>query len=287
MRATRFSAADLGNADLSNANLSGADLGAANLIATNLSGAIFADVDLTNTIYEPLTAPAKGGLGNIEGILTIRFRDTKWNLFQQTVPVDFISNADVSGLVLLRNALKDVGLREREREATFVIERQRTRDAPRIEQWSRRVAFDWTSGYGLYPARPLWIMGGFFGLCSLIYMLHLARRGTSGLKIFRVWPEGRIEGNAYTPVAAEKAEVEPLQVWGWAIVGYGLYFSLLSTFHFGWRDLNVGSWIARIQPRQYALRATGSMRVVSGVQSLLSIYLVALWVLTYFGRPFQ
>jgi hypothetical protein len=29
------------------------------------------------------------------------------------------------------------------------------------------------------------------------------------------------------------------------------------------------------------------VRVVSGAQSLISVYLVAMWVLTYFGRPFQ
>ena len=45
--------------------------------------------------------------------------------------------------------------------------------------------------------------------------------------------------------------------------------------------------IARIQPREYTLRATGWVRTVSGVQSLISVYLVALWVLSYFGRPFE
>jgi hypothetical protein len=35
------------------------------------------------------------------------------------------------------------------------------------------------------------------------------------------------------------------------------------------------------------LRATGWVRFVAGLQSLLSIYLLALWVLTYFGRPFE
>ena len=33
--------------------------------------------------------------------------------------------------------------------------------------------------------------------------------------------------------------------------------------------------------------ATGWPRSVAGLQSLLSIYLLALWVLTYFGRPFD
>ena len=67
----------------------------------------------------------------------------------------------------------------------------------------------------------------------------------------------------------------------------GLYFSLLSAFSLGWRELNAGTWIARVQPREYVLRATGWVRTVAGIQSLLSVYLLALWVLTYFGRPFE
>ena len=67
----------------------------------------------------------------------------------------------------------------------------------------------------------------------------------------------------------------------------GFYFSLLSAFSLGWRELNVGNWITRIQKREYTLRATGWVRTVAGLQSLLSVYLLALWVLTYFGRPFD
>jgi hypothetical protein len=66
-----------------------------------------------------------------------------------------------------------------------------------------------------------------------------------------------------------------------------LYFSMLSAFHLGWRELNVGSWITRMQGRNYTLSATGWVRSVSGLQSLLSVYLLALWALTYFGRPFE
>jgi hypothetical protein len=70
-------------------------------------------------------------------------------------------------------------------------------------------------------------------------------------------------------------------------LAYGVYFSILSAFHIGWRDLNVGSWIARMQLREYSLRPTGWIRLLSGVQSLLSVYLLALAVVTYFGRPFE
>ena len=66
-----------------------------------------------------------------------------------------------------------------------------------------------------------------------------------------------------------------------------LYFSLLSAFHLGWRELNVGSWIARLQTREYTLRARGWVRTVSGLQALISVYLLALAVLSYFGRLFE
>jgi hypothetical protein len=55
----------------------------------------------------------------------------------------------------------------------------------------------------------------------------------------------------------------------------------------GSRDLNVGTWITRRQPQEYTIRTTGWVRLVSGLRSLISVYRVPLWVLTYFGRPFD
>jgi hypothetical protein len=70
----------------------------------------------------------------------------------------------------------------------------------------------------------------------------------------------------------------PLKMWaasrwrrglarGLSVLLMGLYFSLLSAFSLGWRELNVGTWIARVQPREYVLRATGWVRTVAGIQS--------------------
>jgi hypothetical protein len=73
----------------------------------------------------------------------------------------------------------------------------------------------------------------------------------------------------------------------WSCFKIGFYFSLLSAFNIGWRELNVGNWMARMQPYEYRLQATGWARTVSGIQSLISVYLLALSVLTYFGRPFE
>jgi hypothetical protein len=72
----------------------------------------------------------------------------------------------------------------------------------------------------------------------------------------------------------------------WALL-LGFFFSLISAFGVGYRDLDVGRWIERIKRDESTLRATGWLRTVSGVQGLLSFYLLILWLLTYFGRPFE
>ncbi len=38
---------------------------------------------------------------------------------------------------------------------------------------------------------------------------------------------------------------------------------------------------------EYSLQAVGWVRVVAGAQVLLSVYLLAMWVLTQFGQPFE
>jgi hypothetical protein len=83
------------------------------------------------------------------------------------------------------------------------------------------------------------------------------------------------------------ARVERLHGRGFAALGWSAYFSLLSTFQIGFREFTVGNWLTRAQPRNFALESTGWVRTVSGLQSLLSVYLLAMWLLTYFGRPFQ
>ena len=68
--------------------------------------------------------------------------------------------------------------------------------------------------------------------------------------------------------------------------GHIFWFSLLSSFHIGWRDLNLGTWLSRLQPRHFVYEPSGVLRVVSGIQSLVSVFLVALCVVSSFGHPF-
>ncbi len=99
--------------------------------------------------------------------------------------------------------------------------------------------------------------------------------------IWKEWMKERVRNEI-----VEDTQI-PLKFQGFAAFRVGLYFSTLSAFSIGWKEFNVGNWIKRMQRSEYNLRATGWARTVSGIQSLISIYLLVLWVLTYFGRPFD
>ena len=67
----------------------------------------------------------------------------------------------------------------------------------------------------------------------------------------------------------------------------GIYFSLVSAFSLGWKELNVGNWITRIQKKEYTLKPTGWVRTLAGIQSLISAFLLALWAFLYVGSIFE
>ncbi len=412
---TQMTDAILEEADFSDAWIIACKFDGADLTHATISNAKFYDVWLNGTIYAPFGEPDKTYLSELKGLSEMRC-DTSL----------------LSGPTKLRNALREAGLRESEREVTYAIERARTAVAPFWEKWFRTVLFDWPSAYGMKPGRSLWIMWGFLlafipfywlalwqgwgqrpapaggaparktrplpralalaavlslagaglyvgldalmgmplnrdnwhpaaillGLLFPAYGLALWRAGCSNRKtgwpplphpelpappsLFRVIPGALLPGLASAalfvfpacecvdggwPVRARVLcifflAVQPVfwvalcrrgcgdgihQDWsktrmrldlgGAAPVllqrpflpagAWAAYFSLLSAFNLGFREINVGNWIARIQPREFGLRASGWVRFVSGAQSLLSFYLLALWVLTYFGRPFE
>jgi hypothetical protein len=212
-------------------------------------------------------------------------------------------------------------MRTQERQLTYAIERTKQLQAwdpswlnptakdtrPWLEKLTGKseslfsyVLFELPAAYGMVPSRALVTLGLLILVFSLVYMVALlTARGRGGIWV--TWPTDRVyqgEGAKEATRVTNTFFFPRLQAraagrwWGVLVRGVsvpliGLYFSLLSAFSLGWRELNVGTWIARVQPREYVLRATGWVRTVSGIQSLLSVYLLALWVLTYFSRPFE
>jgi hypothetical protein len=274
-----LSGADLRWANLSKANLEGANLSKANLEEANLSGAIFEP--------KPGTVSDASLLVNVHGLSSLKYNESS------------------HGLAELRETYKKAGMQEPERQVTFALNHNR-----RIKLWGKPgilnkveslfnlVCFEWPCQYGLNPGRPLEILGLGLFVFTFPYLLALRSRDRE-TGIWLVRPENRILGRGcqdrpyklnacrpFRPLPLDSTRFGGKILRGLRQMRLAFYFSLLSAFNLGWRELNVGNWISRLQKNEYHLRATGWVRTVAGVQSLLSVYLLALWVLTYFGRPF-
>ena len=134
--------------------------------------------------------------------------------------------------------------------------------------------------------RPLLIVAALAVLLSIVYIFAQVSPGSRG-GIWAVWDEHRIKQGEDNSEPQQLTYGFPSARSDESFLWLALYFSLLSATRIGWRDLNVGTWLTRIQSREYSLQATGWVRVVSGIQSLISVYMVALAILAYFGTPFE
>lgn len=257
-------------ADLQWAYLNEANLQEAQLDGTNLEGASLFWATLQGAIYESKAEhlPDIGSLRMANNLETMRYLNSPHALEE------------------LKQAFKKAGMRQQEREITHAIKRSEQENGDFLETSFNVVFFDLPVGYGLYPGRALKILAGLIPLFALFYGCAIWRPSRNH-GIYRIWPKERIEVTENRAGMADGTKVERLNPKGWRIIPHALYFSLLSAFHIGWRELNVGNWITRLQLYPYTLQATGWARRISGLQSLISVYLLAMWALTYFGRPFE
>jgi len=278
LRSAHLENANLMQANLSNAELIGANLSGANLREANLQGARLNKANLYKTIFEPQSdgLPSIAGIALAKNLSAMRFEDNP------------------QGLVLLQKAFQEAGFRRQEREITYAILRTRvmrilqpeTEDEvnhigiiARVDAVFQYVFFDLTTRWGMEPGRALSMLLLLIPFFAIPYAIALRIPGKDG--IWRHWIDTRSRKDL------GQDQPEKIQVGWFAAMSFGIYFSVLSAFRFGWRELNLGNWIARLQPREYTLNASGWVRAVSGMQSLISLYLVAIWALTYFGRPFE
>ena len=288
--AANLSEAELRDANLSEAMLFMANLSGAELRDANLSGANLVEANLSGAMFEPKPGSVSDVtlLLGIEGLDSLRYKNSP------------------HGLLELRETYKKAGLRNYERQVTHAINRTRREKLIEGGFWGKLegafqyVFFELTCQYGMSPGRPLEILGVGLLVFTFPYLLALWSRDRE-TGIWLVLPPDRIlgKGDKYPPYKlTHRPPFRPLPPGRWARLGarfkrfrrvlrLAFYFSLLSAFRLGWRELNVGNWISRLQKHEYILGATGWPRTVAGFQSLLSVYLVALWALTYFSRPFD
>jgi hypothetical protein len=272
---SRGTRAHLVRANLSHADLSGADLSRAYLRYVELKDAVV-EGKLVNTIFEPKSNPEIRAIAASSGLESLTY-------FQ---------NPD--GLVQLRKQFEENGFRAQEREITYALNRRRAQlDGP-LERWFNNVAFDLTCQYGMSPGRPLRIWLALLILCSFAYAVLIHLPGESG--IYRIEKQGGRADGVQTEEQIRRRPIPPTPWWLYPprmvyeelrVLFWAAFFSLMSAFNIGFRDINFGRWLRLLPRTEYDLKAKGWARTVAGFQSLVSVYMIALWVLTYFGRPFE
>ena len=265
-----LTSADLTDADLNSANLTGVNLTNADLTGADLSSAYLRQANLKGMLFNPaaITDPSK--MLFAEGLSEIRIKI-------------------VDPVVKMRSALAEAGFRNEQKALSSALKKHQLVNASLRE----RVFQDYLVGgkltdYGANPWASLeWLGIGIF-VFFWPYLLAILK-GSEKAGIWRERPDSRLlklpDENDHELLVFDRKWLHSI-TGVVAIVGIPAYFSLLSAFHFGWRQLNIGNWLGRVQLREYVLKATGWVRMISGLQSLLSLYLVVLFLLCYFGNPF-
>jgi hypothetical protein len=265
----------MNSADLRGANLRYADLSGAFLADVDFSGADLFFADLRGALFEPKELPKVDHIALVRGLESMRY------IFNPTA------------LTQLRKQFQDGGYHDAERAITYTLNRHHAFGGSVFEYLFRWVAFDLTCQYGFSYGRPLRIVFWLWLAFAIVYTVFMHRPGPSGIYLIgshvargRSNTQGlQIRPRTIHGMKSRRFSVLWLRREG-RVLRAALFFSLMSAFNLGFRDINFGRWLRMLTTREYDLKAVGWARTVSGFQSLLSVYMIALWVLTYFGRPF-
>ncbi len=312
--------ADLRYANLRNANLTGTILTKARLDHADLSGATIVDAHIekisavgitaTDTIFSgsKLTG-SKFSNSDLSGakfdrsiLQKMEFVNTKLDgvlfepdnfslvgserAFERIDNIDRLDNLQTfrfsSSSVALQKLKKyflDSGQRSKEADVIYAIELSKQPQFSPPMAFLRYVCCELVTEYGRAPNRPIILLFLGIPVFSILYLISILR--VRGAGIFAVQSSGT------GPSILQLSRPVRIHHTDWRAILSALYFSFISAFHFGWRDINVGTWAQKLSPTQFNLDATGWVRIVSGVQSMISFFLIVMWALMFFGNPFR
>jgi len=260
---TKFIGARLQDADLREARLDRACFLNADLRGTDFKDAQLTGAILDNAIFEPKSLPDLQAMNGVHGLRSLTW-DTK----------------GPGALFALRKAFKEAGMYDHEREVTYAIKRGERPRSNTLISVIELLFVELPSEWGTAPLRPLWIMLGLVLPFTALYAISIPNSRSQGA-LWLVWSKDRVKAGD----GANKSG--RLNSNNCSVLFSSLHFSIISAFSVGLKDLDVGSWIARLFPWEYTIRGTGWVRSVSGLQSMISVYLLGLWFVTFFGHPFE
>ncbi len=301
--------ADFHGSDLSNSGFSGGNLRNAsfdrwggNGPPTILRDVTFSGVDLTDASFDH--ADMAGVHFEPSKLPPAKNIATASNLEQMTY------DEDPSALGSLRQSFRDGGFSLQDSEINYAIHiRQRQISAERCGLWAKSIqnsyrscvdyfgskVIDWTCQYGMNAWRPVAIGAWGWALFTVLFFFLMHHPGPSGLYL------AVADGLTLEPDAIRNApQVRSTVAWellkrkdvpGWLreelrLFRIAAFFSLVNGFNIGFKDADIGRWIRLLPAREFEFRAVGWSRTFAGIQALLTLYLLALWILCLFGHPF-
>lgn len=310
MKGVNLHRAVLHSAKLNNCLLDDADLSLAGILGTDLSGAKLYYAELKGAFFEPSQAPELMGIANAYNLEHLSY-------VRSPSALSALREAFVKEGYATQQSELTYALKRKENELRL----ERARDTPcqdpnctREKRAGREcdngvcegrwryylyyvlnlVFFDWTVRYGMEPEHALVVLIYVWLIFSFIFYLFIHFPGRSGLFLIKermrrnISHYGRVR---YRPRPV-KSTTKKKYLWywlrrEWRALRVGMFFSLLNTFSTGFRDFDPGTWIRALTKREYRLEPKHWTRTIAGAQSLMSLYLFAIWVLTQFGHPFE
>jgi hypothetical protein len=262
----------------------------------DLKDATFLASDMSGVLFAPDTLPNDRSLARALSLSRIRAPYNEVALFQ------------------LRNQFREAGNASQAREITYAIESGRqeryagecstgldsTLVIGRGERLAacgmysiRALAFSFTCHFGLTPWRPLLLLVYMWVLCTILLFVILAStrkrlvsiavtRALGGKTRVREYGIGEFREHLVFNAKGLRRLVRSVL----RFLRISARLSLVNLFNLQFRDVEVGKWLRMMSFRDYDLKPKGIVRTISGIESILSLYLIALWVLVYFGDPF-
>jgi len=275
---SRLNDAEFNGANLSGVNFEGSILISVDLSETNLCGANFYGADLNKVVFEKIDF-----LPNVDDIA-----------FAQRLN-ELTFEMSPASLTRLRKAFADAGYKSQERQVICALRRH-------DQNWFERIFFDWTCEYGSNLRRPFWVLFWIWLACGGFYWFCMMWRKKSGVSwIIKIkpgpWEGGNREiwkhlgkynsdGTRLLPPQTELKLLPNKIPTIIRLIWWAFFFSTISAFNIGFRDFSFGRWIKLLTRSKFDLEPFGWVRTISGVQALISIYLAALWILSFSGTPF-
>jgi uncharacterized protein YjbI with pentapeptide repeats len=217
----------------------------------------------------------------------------------------------------LRNALNKAGYSEAELQVNLAYQRH-------TQSTVGMILYDWTCDYGAAPSRPLILALALALLAVPIYWLGFRHRWFGAQLLMVEKPaekevvtdlgDPQTRPNWRTPLGIEDISTQtrlqklltrlrlerPVRWLGGFIASFWprlrweggffkavVFFSLISIINLGFSGFDFGRWVRLLFFREYELKAHGWLRMVSGLQSLVGLGLLALSLLSFFGHPFE